>query len=241
THVPNLPAVIEPDGEDHRDALAAGAETFETIEDAVLFLSHERFDFWTWGDAGCCLPRGATSATLVGDHPELKAGDVLVLAEVAGPLTGNEADADPAKRVAVRLTHVYASIDHSGGLFDDPPTSDEVPLTEIEWDTADALPFALCISVEERPGPVVSEAGGSLVPAAHGRPTGGEPLGEMPDSVLVRAPEDCDPCDRGEPEPVPIRFRPTLIRAPVTQARTSPLVAAADGVVDAALEAALAS
>ena len=72
----------------------------------VLFDRHERFDFWTWGDAGCCLPRGATSATLVGDHPELKAGDVLVLAEVAGPLTGNEADADPAKRVAVRLTHV---------------------------------------------------------------------------------------------------------------------------------------
>ena len=31
--------------------------------------SHERFDFWTWGDDGCCLPRGATSATLVGDHP----------------------------------------------------------------------------------------------------------------------------------------------------------------------------
>jgi hypothetical protein len=241
THVPNVPDVIEPDGDDHRDALAAGAETFETLEDAVLFLSHQRFDFWTWGDAGCCLPRGATSATLLGDHPELKAGDVLVLAEVAGPLTGNEADADPAKRVAVRLTHVFASSDPSGGLFDDPPTNAVVPVTEIEWDKADALPFALCISVEERPGLVVSEAWGNIVLADHGRTIRDEPLGEVPDSVLWHAPDDCDPCERTKPEPVPIRFRPALGRAPLTQARAAPLVAAADGAVDVALGAALAS
>ena len=35
---------------------------------AVLYATHERFEFWTWGDAGCCLPRGrdlrdASSAT----------------------------------------------------------------------------------------------------------------------------------------------------------------------------------
>jgi len=242
TRVPNVPDVIEPDGDDHRDALAAGAETFETLADQVLFLSHERFDFWTWGDAGCCLPRGATSATLMGDHPELKAGDVLVLAEVAGPLTGNEADADPAKRVAVRLTHVYASSDPSGGLFDDPPTNADVDVTEIEWDQADALPFALCISVEERPELVVSEAWGNIVLADHGRTILDESLGEVPDSVLSRVPDDeCDPCDRKKPEPLPIRFRPTLSRAPVTQARAAPLRSIADGPLDATLQAALAS
>jgi hypothetical protein len=242
TRVPNVPAVIEPDGEEHRDALAAGAETFETLADQVLFLSHERFDFWTWGDAGCCLPRGATSATLVGDHPELKAGDVLVLAEVAGPLTGNEADANPAKRVAVRLTHVYASSDPSGGLFADSPANTAVDVTEIKWDEADALPFALCISVEERPELVVSEAWGNIVLADHGRTIRDESLGEVPDSVLSRAPDDdCDPCDRKKPEPVPIRFRPTLSRAPVTQARAAPLRAVADGPLDATLQAALAS
>jgi hypothetical protein len=241
TRASNVPDVIEPDGEEHRDALAAGAETFETLDDRVLFLSHERFDFWTWGDAGCCLPRGATSATLVGDHPELKAGDVLVLAEVAGPLTGNAADADPAKRVAVRLTHVYASSDPSGGLFEDTSPTPDVDVTEIEWDVADALPFALCISVEERPELVVSEAWGNIVLADHGRTIADEPLGEVPDSVLSRVADDCDPCDREEGEPVPIRFRPTLSRAPVTQARAAPLRAVADGPVDAALLAALAS
>jgi len=63
TRVPDVPDVIEPGGPEHRAALAAGAETFETVEDAVLYASHERFDFWTWGDTGCCLPCGATSAT----------------------------------------------------------------------------------------------------------------------------------------------------------------------------------
>src|SRR4029078_8348906 len=31
-----------------------------------------------------------------------------------------------------------------------------------------------------------------------------------------------DPCEHPDPEPIPIRFRPTLENAPVTQARPSP-------------------
>lgn len=158
TRVPGLPAVLEPGGRDHRAALAAGAETFETVEDALLYASHARFDLWTWGDAGCCLPRGATSATLVGDHPTLKAGDVLVLAEVASPTTGLAADADPTRRAAVRLTHVVPGVDPAGGLFATPPGPAAVAVTEVHWDEADALAFPLCISVEDKPGLVVSEA-----------------------------------------------------------------------------------
>jgi len=242
TRVPDLPAVFEPGGPEHREALAAGAETFETIGPAVLYASHERFDFWTWGGAGCCLPRGATSATLVGDHPPLKAGDVLVLAEVAGPVTGQPEDADPAKRAAVRLTSVVSSTDPSGGLFAEPPTNASVPITEIAWDAADALPFPLCISVEERPDLVVGEAWGNVVLADHGRTIDAEDLGEVPPPVLTAvAPEGCDPCDQPDSEPVPIRFRPTLASSPVTQARPAPLREAARGELTPALAADLAA
>ena len=165
--------------------------------------------------------RGATTAAAcraarprrrcVGDHPQLKAGDVLVLAEVAGPRTGRPEDADPAKRLAVRLTHVVPSSDPSGGLFDDPPTNDPVDVTEIAWDEEDALPFPLCISVEDRPGLVVSEAWGNVVLADHGRTVAGEELGTVPDPVLFAAGEDgCDPCEHEPAPPVPIRFRPLL-------------------------------
>ena len=44
--------------------------------------------FYTWGDQRCCLPRGATRATLAGSFPDLKAGDVLLFEEVLGPHTG---------------------------------------------------------------------------------------------------------------------------------------------------------
>ncbi len=238
TRVPDVPAVIEPGGPEYRAALAAGAETFETVEPALLYASHERFDFWTWGDAGCCLPRGATSATLVGDHPELKAGDVLVLAEVAGPQTGNPDDADPAKRAAVRLTHVYASVDPSGGLFADPPTNAAVAVTELAWDKADALRLPLCVSVEERPGLVVGEAWGNVVLADHGRTIAGEALGEAPDAMLaVVAPQGCDPCEQEPPRKVPVRFRPTLAGAPVTQALPPPSSVSAQGPATPALVA----
>ncbi len=223
TRVPDLPPVLEPGSPEHRAALAARAETFETMGDEVLYDAHERFDFWTWGDEGCCLPRGATSATLFGDHPQLKAGDVLVLAEVAGPRSGNVADADPAKRAAVRLTSVVPASDPSGGRFANPPTNAAVDVTEIEWDEADALQFPLCVSVEEHPGLVVAEAWGNIVLADHGRTIAGESLGTVPEHVLEAvAPGACDPCDHPDPEPIPIRFRPTLENAPVTQARSSP-------------------
>jgi hypothetical protein len=242
TRVPKLLDVIVPDGSEHRAAVAAGAETFETLAEELLYESHERFDFWTWGDDGCCLPRGATSATLLGDHPQLKAGDVLLLTEVAGPRTGRPEDADPAKRVAVRLTHVVASSDPSGGRFDAPPTNDPVDVTEISWDEDDALPFPLCISVEDRPGLVVSEAWGNIVLADHGRTIAGEELGTVPDPVLFAPGESgCDACEHESAPPVPIRFRPLLKGAPVSQARGAPTSAVGEGPATASLVADLVS
>ncbi|HEY7875598.1 MAG TPA: putative baseplate assembly protein, partial [Actinomycetota bacterium] len=229
TRVPGVPSRVVPGGPDHRAALAGRAETFETMEDALLYESHAHFDFWTWGDAGCCLPRGATSATLVGDHPELKAGDVLILAEVASPTSGRAEDADPTARAAVRLTQVTSSTDPSGGLFSDPPTNDPLDVTEIRWDESDALAFPLCLSVTEHPDRVVAEAWGNVVLADHGRTVAGEPLGEVPAPILDYAVAGGGPCEPRSEVSVPARYRPELAVRPVTNAPPGPAAAAAAG------------
>lgn len=48
---------------------AGGYEIFEpmTGEPILLYESHNKIRFHTWGDDECCLDRGATSATLVGE------------------------------------------------------------------------------------------------------------------------------------------------------------------------------
>ncbi len=76
------------------------------MEAIPLFEAHNKIHFYTWGDERCCLPKGATHATLRGALLNLKAGDVLIFEEVIGPRTGRAEDADPAHRCAVRLTHV---------------------------------------------------------------------------------------------------------------------------------------
>jgi Baseplate J-like protein len=240
SRIADVAPVLVPGTPDHATALAASSETFETVEEATLYASHERFEFWTWGDAGCCLPKGATSATLVGDHPTLRAGQVLVLVEVASPTNGQPEDADPNKRVAVRLTSVVSSVDPSGGLFASPPSSSPVAVTEIAWDEEDALRFPLCISVEEHAGLVVSEAWGNMVLADHGR-TVAESLGSAPAPVLAYAAQpECDPCEDEITSSVPPRFRPTLARAPLTHARGSS-AQAAEGQLTSSLAAALAA
>ena len=36
------------------------------MQDGVLYVAHNEIDFYTWGDADCCLPQGSTQATLGG-------------------------------------------------------------------------------------------------------------------------------------------------------------------------------
>ena len=98
---------IAPGSQELRDALAAGALVFETAHDAALDERLNRLSFYTWGDPGCCLPRGATRATLRGHLAGLlHVGDVLVFEEVVSPTTFVAEDADRAQRWAVRLTAV---------------------------------------------------------------------------------------------------------------------------------------
>ena len=61
---------------------------FELMDDARLFQQHARMTFYTWQNKNCCLPKGATRATLAGNYPNLMKGTVLIFQEVKGPKTG---------------------------------------------------------------------------------------------------------------------------------------------------------
>jgi len=95
---------------------------------------------------------------------------VLVLVEEKGPDTGQQADADPARRHAVRLRDASVGQDPVGGLFDDDPIQNPAPVTEITWGVEDALPFPLCLSSRRGTSffPDVSVALGNIVLVDHG-------------------------------------------------------------------------
>ena len=215
--------------------------------------AHNQIEFYTWGERECCLPRGATSATLVDDFVSepaptaqatqsqqtkqkqvdeqererklrLRVGDILIFEEIRGPKTGIEADADPTRRHAVRLTSVksQASADSydpeapAKGLTD--PLTDQ-PIVEIEWAEEDALPFPLCLSAvtdaehECKYWEGISIARGNVILVDHGQ-TFGDSLGVVPtESTEVECECEGRP---GEVRYVPGRFRPILVRTPLT-------------------------
>ncbi|WP_171174992.1 putative baseplate assembly protein [Ruegeria sp. HKCCD8929] len=207
--------VIALASDEERDALNLSPLVFETLHDKDLFAAHNAMNFYEWSDAECCLPKGATRATLAGDFPDLAVGDILIFEERLGPRTGRAADADPSARHAVRLTAVQA------GLTDD---LEGAPITEIRWAEEDALPFPVCISSEldEAAGGglqrEVSHVLGNVVLADHGMTIADEDLGAVPAPHLqLVADASHDPCDRPEPRNVPPRYRPRLAEGPVSQ------------------------
>ncbi len=175
TRLPTFPPAIlpasepRPAGENHPyvEALELAPVVFEAADHRVVFESHNTVDLHTWGDEQCCLPRGATRATLrdgddAADRLRLRVGDVIIFEQRHDPVSGLAADADPNSRHAVRLTRVEPEADAVvvGGVEIDrtprPHLRDPLPIdggpgqaiVEIEWDHADALAFPLCISAE---------------------------------------------------------------------------------------------
>jgi hypothetical protein len=178
-------------------AAAAGAVVFETMAELELHPELGEIQLYTWSDRECCLPVGATAATLVGPLPVregrsrrlqgppladetdpagLGEGDFLLFEEVLGPETGSASDANPSHRHIVRLTGAMSGVDPLDGT----------EVVEVTWDAADALPFPLCVS--GRTGAAhgnrylegVSVARGNLVPADHGRSLQGADLPPVP-------------------------------------------------------------
>lgn len=212
-------------------------------KESRFLAAHSEMHFYTWGDHECCLPKGATRATLLDEGlsieessnespaqkydkikdktdtkpertPNLVPGDVLIFEEVLGPTTNNPADADPARRHAVRLTKVTPAVD---GLLDK-------HVQEIEWTPEDALPFSLCLSVmlpapECRRIDNVSVARGNVILVDHGRRVD-EPLGPVETKDTVG---ECA-CEGSviDSATAPMRFKPTLKHGPLTFAEPLP-------------------
>lgn len=229
TRIEGKPKVISLKSPTYEKALAARPQVFELMHDITLFGAHNEMKFYTWGARECCLPKGATRATLRGRYPNLKVGDVLIFIEVRGPQTGQPGDADPAHRYAVRLTDVVVTHDPLYGSPTasppnaSPPNDNAVPVTEITWHPADALPFPLCISA--RHGAAfyddVSVALGNIVLADHGLTIEGEELAEVPNPNPALTKVSAPTGDRCKERPValtPPRFRPQIKRSPLTQA-----------------------
>jgi hypothetical protein len=227
SHLTGMAPRIAPGTPDDEEALRRGPTVFEPLHDATLYQAHNEISFYAWGDRRCCLPRGATSATLTPHLAALAAGDVLLFEEVLGPATGEPGDADPAHRHVVRLTSVRKfSPDDPTAPLTDPLTG--TAITEIAWAAEDALPFPLCISAvtDSEHGEVyldnVSVARGNMVLADHGLSSAAdEVLGSVPAATLAYPPaRDTEICAGREPVLLPPRFSPQLANAPLTFAGT---------------------
>jgi hypothetical protein len=223
TRVPWLATTVDPTSAQYREALAAGPVVFETMHPAVLYEGRNAMRLYAWGDEECCLPAGTTSATLVG-HPPLAAGDVIVLAEVLGPRTGKETDADAAHRHAVRLVDCRRTRDPIGGRFLDPPTGDPVDVTEITWGAEDAVPFDVCLSARAGSRLVrdISVVWGNIVLADHGRTQTSPAVATVPDADrrLTLPATGGTRCAPAEPRTRPARFALTVPEPDVTMAGT---------------------
>lgn len=166
TRVNEMPQAFRLDSLSYERVLKGGTKAFELMHDITLYTEHNEIKFYTWDKKNCCLPQGATRATLSGHFPSLVTGQVLILAEVFGPLTGQPQDADPTYRHPVKLTRIKPVYDTLHNPSDSPSSEPGLPVTEIEWDTEDALPFPLCISNQNMTD--ISVAWGNIVLADHG-------------------------------------------------------------------------
>lgn len=133
---------------------------------------------------------------------QLQRCDVLVFEEMMGPHTGDEADADPTHRHAVRLTRATPSYDPLTGQL----------LYEVEWCEEDALPFALCLSSVSdapacRPLVDVSVVWGNVLLVDHGLKAADD-IGAVPVDETIARCEDA--CHDAEITHRPGRYRPAL-------------------------------
>ena len=245
TAAPGMPANLKVDAGNEAAALLAGVVAFEPMDDATLFFEHNQMQFYTWGDTDCCLPRGATEATLLGTYPNLQAGDVLIFQEMVGPQTGGRGRRRPAapvrgaahrghhhrrpgespRRPALRGGHREA--DHIGR-----PEGHAGHRDPLVRRGRAALPGLHLLAVPrcdrqlpDSPRPV-SAVFGNVVLADQGLTMPPADLPTVPEPRLFIPAVAGNGCDPAAPTALPVRFWPRLAEGPVTQAVPLPLAGA---------------
>jgi len=154
----------------------AAPVVFETMAEAKLHQANNEINFYTWGDDRCCLPKGATRATLKQSNENglvnLVPGDVIIFIEKRNPDNGIEEEADPSHRHAVRLTEVKPAIDP---LFKEQLSGQDIRVVDVEWARRCAaffaLPLDVSVSGDAKQRLPVSVALGNIVLADHGGPS----------------------------------------------------------------------
>jgi hypothetical protein len=196
-------------------------EVFEPVGEGELTLTeaHNTIHFYTWGDFECCLPKGATSATLVDEElPELptppeKPDDGYQ--QQYRPPKPSRKPAEAKRKLGLRkgdvlifeevisprtgeasdadLTHRHAVM-----LTSVTPDKDELtgqPVVVIEWAADDALPFPLCISSTGSAPDCeklenVTIARGNVVLVDHGRTIGAGVVDDRSEEDLGTVPSE---------------------------------------------------
>lgn len=160
-----------------RQVTGGSYEIFEPVfkTEIRLYAGHHEILFYTWGDQECCLPKGATTATLQGvlvkdtsqhdkssqcvpntkdtEKPSSESA-VLPVADGISRLHLKPGDVLIFEEVIGPKTGNPVDADsvrrHAVRLVDVQPGYDplysDTPITEITWDEEDALPFPLCLS-----------------------------------------------------------------------------------------------
>jgi hypothetical protein len=170
---------------------------FETSHDVQCSPRNNEIQIHTWGNDECMLAAGTTEAYLysvggggAAETPLLGDGDFLVFEQVRGSNgLGLSVDADPAKRVLVRIEGTPRTT--ADGLYSqtliqqvDPvsgvaqwdlqrwTTGATLPLLQVNWRRVDALPFPLCLSTRTDDGRrlrSITVGRGNISLADHGR------------------------------------------------------------------------
>ena len=176
-------------------------EAFEPLvadpeKEIRFYEAHNEIHFYNWGDEECCLPRGATRATLKDGDPPQSPGEAPSQSyeqrkqarrpkqdsgDQARPLRLNKGDILIFQEALGPKTGAPDDADltrrHAVRLTAVEPNVDPLngqPVLEIEWAAEDALPFPLCVSAKLTAPECdlkenVSVALGNVIMVDHGR------------------------------------------------------------------------